>query len=282
MASTKPAESASNGSKDESMIRILFMGRKRVAAKCLQSLVDDPRFSVVGVLCDHHLDTSPTSEVARASGLPLLDFETALAAIESRRVEYDLGLSMLYWRRLKGAFLGHPRFGTINFHPAPLPEYKGVGGYNLAILERLDRWAVSAHFIDEGIDTGPIIRKDWFPIDPVRETAQSLERESQSRLESLFRAVMDLVAQSPGDIPTTPSGAGTHLSRAELEAMKAVDLEHDDLDVKTRAFWFPPYDGAYLEVNGQKFTLVNRQILESLADPESSSLFSRPAGQGEC
>lgn len=264
------------------MIRVLFMGRKRVAAHCLQRLIDDDRFAVVGVLTDHHLDTSPTSDVARAAGVPLFDFDGAMDAINEGQLDYDLGLSMLYWRRLKGCLLGHPRFGTINFHPAPLPEYRGVGGYNLAILERLDRWAVSAHYIDDGIDTGPIVSKDWFAIDRDRETAQSLERQSQQHLERLFDKVMNLVAKAPDAVPTTPSGPGTHLNRAELEKLKAVDLERDDLDVKIRAFWFPPYDGAYIEVNGQKFTLVSRQILETLADPENSSLFTAPAKTGQC
>ena len=264
------------------MIRILFMGRKPVAARSLQHLIADKRFSVVGVLTDHHLDVSATSDVARRKGLRLFDYDEAKAEIDAGNLSYDLGISMLYWRRLKGCYLGHPRFGTINFHPAPLPEYKGVGGYNLAILHRLDRWAVSAHFIDEGIDTGPVIRKNWFPVDPLRETAQSLEKSSQVQLESLFREVMDLVSERPDAIPSDSGGPGIHLSRAELERMKKVDLEKDDLDVKIRAFWFPPYDGAYIEVAGEKLTLVNRQILESLADPNSSSLFTSAAKGRRC
>ena len=259
------------------VIRVLFMGRKPVAARCLRKLVADDRFEVVGVLTDHHLDTSPTADAAREAGLRLLDFDEAMATIDAAELDYDLGISMLYWRRLKGCFLGHPTRGTINFHPAPLPEYKGVGGYNLAILDGLNRWAASAHFIDEGIDTGPIIKKNWFPIDPETETAQSLEKKSQPELEALFWEVMDMVASRPGRVPAEPSGPGVHLSRAELERMKAVDPDKDDIDRKIRAFWFPPYDGAMIEVAGKKYTLVNRQILESLADPESSSLFTQPA-----
>jgi methionyl-tRNA formyltransferase len=264
------------------MIHVLYMGRKPVAARCLEKLVADDRFKIAGVVTDNHLERSVTADVARKFGLPLFDFNEARDAIEAEQLSYDLGLSMLYWRRLKGCFLGHPQYGTINFHPAPLPEYKGVGGYNLAVLDRLDRWAVSAHFIDEDIDTGPIISKNWFPIDPETATAQSIERQSQAELERLFVEVMERVAKAPGELSATPGGPGTTLTRVELERMKLVDLQSDDIDLKIRAFWFPPYDGAYIEVDGKKFTLVNRAILEGLADPDSSSLFSKPASSGQC
>src|SRR5688500_9989261 len=115
------------------------MGRKLVAAQCLEKLIGDGRFAVIGVVTDHHLEKSPTADVARKFKLPVLDLDEAKVAVEAQKLSYDLGISMLYWRRLKGCFLAHPRFGTINFHPAPLPEYKGVGGYNLAILHGLDR-----------------------------------------------------------------------------------------------------------------------------------------------
>ena len=258
------------------------MGRKRVAARCLGKLVDDHRFQVVGVITDNHLERSVTADVAAEAGLSLYDFDGARRAVDEGRLVYDLGLSMLYWRRLKNCFLAHPKYGTINFHPAPLPDYKGVGGYNLAILNGLSEWAVSAHFIDEGIDTGPLVRKNSFPIDTELETALSLEQKSQEQLEVLFGQVIDMVAASPTNLPAAETSGGMHLSRAELERMKLVDPDVDDVDRKVRAFWFPPYDGAYVEISGQRFTLVNRAILESLADPDASSLFSSPSKTASC
>ena len=43
------------------------------------------------------------------------------------------------------------------------------------------------------------------------------------------------------------------------------------LDVKIRAFWFPPYDGAYIEKNGKKYTLVDKEILDSLVDKDTTA-----------
>lgn len=250
------------------------MGRKKVAADCLTHLLQRPGVSVVAVLTDSHLDVSATAEVAAAAGLPLLTFDDALARMRAGELSFDLGLSMLYWRRLREEFLTSPRFGIINFHPAPLPEYKGVGGYNLAILEGLSEWAATAHYVDASIDTGPIVTERRFPIDPERETAQSLERASQEALGTLFAETLDLVLSDPANVPTRPNGPGRYLSRPELEAMKRLDLEMDDVPRKVRAFWFPPYDGAHIEIDGVRYTLVERNILESLADANASSLFS--------
>ena len=46
-------------------MKILFMGRKQVAADALSYLLTLENVEVVGVLTDSHLDVSPTSDVAK-------------------------------------------------------------------------------------------------------------------------------------------------------------------------------------------------------------------------
>ncbi len=261
------------------MTRVLYMGRKPIAAKLLERVAASPGIEVVGVLTDSHLVDSPTTAMADRLGLPLLEFDDALAAAADGRLTFDLGVSILYWRRLKGALLAHPPLGIINFHPAPLPEYKGVGGYNLAILEGRADWAVSAHYIDETIDTGPIIAVRRFAIDPHIETARSLEKTSMGELELLFDDVWGRFLANPGRVECGPNEGGRLLTRREIEEMKRIDPRRDDIGRKIRAFWFPPYDGAYIEVNGERYTLVDRTILDSLAEPGVSSLFSPKSGR---
>ena len=58
-------------------------------------------------------------------------------------------------------------------------------------------------------------------------------------------------------------------------AMMKLDLNHledEDLDLKIRAFWFPPYDGAGFEIHGKFYTLVNKEILKTLQDDDSTAL----------
>lgn len=259
------------------MTKILFMGRKKVSAGLLEFLSAQNNIEIVGVLTDSHLQGSPTTAAAKRLGLPLYTFDTALEAMREGRLKYDLGLSILYWRKLRDEFLTVPSRGTINFHPAILPEYKGTGGYNLAILDGLSEWGISAHYVDDSIDTGDLIEVVRFPMAPDTETAQSLESRSMSVLDEFAKRLIMQAVNSDAKLPTYPNVGGAYTSRAEMEAMKEI-RPGDDVDRKVRAFWFPPYDGAYIEIDGKKFTLVNRQILEAVAPKDSTSLF---AGQAD-
>ena len=60
---------------------------------------------------------------------------------------------------------------------------------------------------------------------------------------------------------------GKYISKKEMVDMMRVDIANiskDELDDMIRAFWYPPYDGAGFEIDGNFYTLVNKQILGSL------------------
>lgn len=259
-------------------IRILFAGRKKVSVECLEWLVREGGYEVVGVLTDNHLEISPTANVASSLGIPVLSHRDIDRLVAEGAIDFDLVISMLYWRKIRGSLLDHPRLGVINFHPAPLPEYKGCGGYNLAILEGLDQWAVSAHYIDDEIDTGALIEVRSFPFDTESATVVDLECRSQCELYALFVDTMIKIRAGEGRLPTTPNQGGRYVTRNEMEGMKELK-PGDDLARKVRAFWFPPYDGAYIEIDGAKYTLVDRTILQGLADPVTSSLFTEASAK---
>lgn len=256
------------------MIRILFMGRKPVAAQALEYLLALDGVQVVGVLTDSHLTISPTADVARRFDIPLYNFSGALEAMKTGILQFDMGVSMLYWRRLREEFLILPVRGVINFHPAPLPDYKGTAGYNVCIMECLKQWAATAHYVDTNIDTGGIIEVARFDIAHDLETAQSLENKTQPILLDLFKRTVSRALSSENLLPITANEGGRYISRNEMESMKEIK-PGDNLPRKIRAFWFPPYDGAYIVINNKKYTLIDDFILQQLADHTSSSLFSR-------
>lgn len=257
------------------MINVIFMGRKAVASRCLAWLCGRQDCRVVAVTTDSHLEISPVRDVAQQFSIPMFGRNELEACVRSSALNADLCFSMLFWQRIRDPIISGCKRGVINFHPAPLPEYKGTAGYNIAILEALSDWAVSAHYvIDETIDTGPIIEVMPFPMDADYETAQSLERKAQGPLFDQFVRIADRAITSEQKLASFPNVGGKYVSRKQMEDMKEV-VAGDDVHRKIRAFWFPPYRGAFITLDGEKFTILDDTILERLAPQESSSLFTK-------
>ncbi|MGH2803338.1 MAG: formyl transferase, partial [Thermoleophilaceae bacterium] len=108
------------------------------------------------------------------------------------------------------------------------------------------------------------VEVERFPIDPARETAFSLDLASQERLLGLFERVMERLLAGE-ELPRVPQGDGRYVTREELERLRTV-RPGDDLERKLRAFWYPPYPGAVLEVDGRRLTLVDDRLLGEVAD----------------
>lgn len=263
------------------MINVIFMGRKKVGALCLEWLAAQDGVVIPAVATDAHLSISPVREVAERLSIPVLSRTEIEERILQRTLKSHACLSVLFWQKIRWPIISHSSRGVINFHPAPLPEYKGTAGYNLAILEARADWAVSAHYVvDETFDTGPIIDISSFDVDVNTETAQSLETKSQTRIFEQFKLVVQRVIATEQLLPTTPNLGGKYTTRTQMEAMKEI-APGDDVDRKIRAFWFPPYMGAFVRLGGRQYTLINEQLLRDLAPKGASSLFC-PTAETEC
>ena len=78
--------------------------------------------------------------------------------------KYSLGVSYCWPYLVIPPMLYAPRFGWINYHPAPLPEYKGPKETTQAISDEVMYWGVTVHYMDEQFDTGPIIKVHTYPL----------------------------------------------------------------------------------------------------------------------
>jgi len=236
---------------------------KRSAARALDWLVvegAEVAAVVTGAPDELTRDEQRVDLVAERHGLALVSEDELYASPPD---DVEVVISFLFWNRIREPLLSLGRVGCLNFHPAPLPDMRGVGGYNVAILEGMEEWGVSGHFVDAELDTGDIVEVERFPIDADTATALSLDVESQERLFELFQRVMRPVLAGE-ELPRTPQGEGRYVSREELEALRRVQ-PGDDLGRKLRAFWYPPYPGAVLEVEGRDLTLVDEGMLRELA-----------------
>ena len=74
-------------------------------------------------------------------------------------VEHGVGLVVLagYMQLLGATFLGRFPQRVINVHPALLPAFPGIRAVEQAIDYGVKTFGVTVHFVDEGVDSGPII-----------------------------------------------------------------------------------------------------------------------------
>jgi methionyl-tRNA formyltransferase len=73
-----------------------------------------------------------------------------------RREEVDLLLNVHSLCVLPAEVVAAPRIGSFNLHPGPLPDYAGLNAPSWAIYNGERAHAVTVHWMDSGIDTGPI------------------------------------------------------------------------------------------------------------------------------
>ena len=113
------------------------------------------------------------------------DREARDLAIAEWLVEHDVELVVLagYMQLVSSAFLAAFPLRVINVHPALLPAFPGIHAVEQALDYGVKVFGVTVHFVDEGIDSGPIILQQAIELpeanDPaeVRDALRPIEHE---------------------------------------------------------------------------------------------------------
>jgi phosphoribosylglycinamide formyltransferase-1 len=86
-----------------------------------------------------------------------------------------------YMHLLRPVFLDRFRGRVINTHSAPLPDFPGAHPIEDVLAAGLRETAATVHYVDEGIDSGPVIRAETVPVEDddtvetLRERVQAVE-----------------------------------------------------------------------------------------------------------
>jgi phosphoribosylglycinamide formyltransferase-1 len=161
----------------------------------LQAILDTVHgrdgIELVGVASDQA--DAPALEPARAAGIETAVFAAADypdraardAAIAGWLAERGVELVVLagYMRLLGGDFLARFPDRVINVHPALLPAFPGLDAIGQALAYGVKVFGVTVHFVDEGVDSGPVILQralelpDATGVDEVHDLLRPIEHE---------------------------------------------------------------------------------------------------------
>ena len=71
-----------------------------------------------------------------------------------------------YMHLLTQALLGPFRNRIVNVHPSLLPQFPGAQAIADALAAGVDVTGVTVHYVDEGLDTGAVIRQEAVAVEP--------------------------------------------------------------------------------------------------------------------
>ena len=126
--------------------------------------------------------------VIPSKGVPREEYDEQLAA-ELERSQVDLVCLAGYMRLLSPPFVRRFPQRILNIHPSLLPAFAGLDVQHAAIEHGVKFSGCTVHFVDEGLDSGPIIRQAAVPVldddTPVTLAARILKEEHRIYSEAI-------------------------------------------------------------------------------------------------
>ncbi len=142
---------------------------------------------------------APALERARRAGIPAAVFDVAEhhdrdardVAIAGWLEEHRVRLVVLagYMQLLGPAFLDRFPGRIVNVHPSLLPSFPGTGAIEQALDAGVETTGVTVHLVDEGVDTGPVLRQEPVPIEPRETLAERIHAVEHRLLPEVVTAL---------------------------------------------------------------------------------------------
>lgn len=189
--------------------------------QALRRILDDPGFQVAFLVVRYRSPDQRLRAMAAERALPLHEFPSVNAPEVTRYLAglgCDLFVSMSFDQIFKAELLRAARLGIVNCHAGDLPRYRGRNVLNWALINGEPRIGVTVHAVDEGVDTGPILRKVYVPV--------AIDDDYASVLEKCYPACASALHAALGDLRADPAAiAGTPQSGPGFYCVKRTDAD---------------------------------------------------------
>jgi methionyl-tRNA formyltransferase len=185
---------------------------------------------------------------------------SALVTTESqlqlvRELEPEIVVSVGYDHLVPPDILSEPPAGCINLHPAYLPYNRGKSPNVWSIVENTPA-GVTLHYMDEEFDTGEIIARREVDLS-FSDTGKDLHHRLETAQFDLFTDVWPTI--EAGDVETTTQSLENGEYHSVEDFQELCEIAPDEeysakelLDI-LRALTFPPFDNAYIEIEGERY-----------------------------
>jgi methionyl-tRNA formyltransferase len=153
-----------------------------------------------------------------------------------------------------------PPFGCLNVHPSLLPRHRGPTPIQTAIAQGDEVTGVTIMLMDEGIDTGPILRQASLPISPT-DTCESLTKKladlgARLLIETLPLWYRGLIVPQPQD-----NSMATKTGRLRKED-GLIDWKRPAVEIERMVRAYYPWPSAYCYWGGRLLKVLQAAVVE--------------------
>jgi phosphoribosylglycinamide formyltransferase 1 len=161
----------------------------------------------VAAVASSHAEALGLTRAARAgvpgAAFPLEDYpdrEARDLAMADWLEVHDVELVVCagYMHLLRPCFLERFPEAVVNVHPALLPAFPGVHAVEEALEAGVEETGATVHLVDEGVDTGPVLRQERVPV-RVGDTRASLHARIREVEHRLLPEVVKELAGRPAE-----------------------------------------------------------------------------------
>ncbi len=162
------------------------------------------------------------------------------------------------------AVLAAPMLGCLNIHASLLPRWRGAAPVHRAILAGDRETGVCIIYMNEGLDTGPVLMRAVLPIGAEETTGELQDRLSQAGAGLIIEALARLDALPPVAQPEAGVCYAAKIDKAEAR----IDWTLPAGEVDRRIRGLSPSPGAWCDVAGERLKLLGSRVAAGRDGPE--------------
>lgn len=275
-------------------LRIVFMGTPDFSVPSLERL-HEAGYDIAAVYTQpdkqrgrgNKVTYSAVKEKALALGLEVKQPESMRdEAVIQELAAYapDVIIVIAYGKILPKAVLDIPTHGCLNVHGSLLPLYRGAAPIQFAIKNGEATSGVTIMKLDEGMDTGDMLKKAEIPLDAKETTGTLFDKLSILGADTLCD-VLENLDWYEQHAQKQDESLATYTAKIE-KAWAHIDWSHDAETIERLIRTLDPQPGAYTEIGGKRLKIWAADVVAGKDMPAGTIIdvtkkhFTVQAGKG--
>ncbi len=208
----------------------------------------------------YELKKSPVQVFAESQGIDIRTPLSLKSADEQRKfaaLAADAAVVVAYGLLLPKAVLDAPRLGCFNVHASLLPRWRGAAPIQRAIMAGDHESGVTIMRMEEGLDTGPMVKVVHVAITPEMTAACLHDQLMVVGAAAMVEALK--MPDAPGIVQ--PSGGVTYAKKIDKAEAK-IDFTRDAEAVRNHIHALSPFPGAWFMVNGARVKVLTCRVVD--------------------